>query len=182
MRQRLLTLPVRVALIVRRVWRRLPSRAEVQKGLTREGGLGMAPLQGRAQAITTRLDVLPAVVMGPLLPEVGRRVQAQPPPPLPHPRWAPVWQAFSRSALVDGSPLVARRKQTPGLRAGEGRVLGGTMRGMGQACSHRPLGQLSPADATAKDQRLAAASLAALPMGGCGSLRGDFSACGGLMT
>ena len=72
MRQRLLTLPVMVAIIVSLVWRRVPSIAEVQKVLTREGLLGMAPLQVSAQAITKRLDVLPAVVMGQLFTEVCR--------------------------------------------------------------------------------------------------------------
>src|SRR5438876_9138656 len=49
-RQRLLTLPVMVAIIVSLVWRRVPSIAEVQKILTREGLLGMAPLQVSSQA------------------------------------------------------------------------------------------------------------------------------------
>src|SRR5262245_64753615 len=61
MRQRLLTLPVMVAIIVSLVWRRVPSIAEVQKILTREGLLGMAPLQVSSLAINTRLVVLPAV-------------------------------------------------------------------------------------------------------------------------
>src|SRR5919197_2212179 len=42
MRQRLLTLPVLVALMVSLVWRRVPSSAEIQKGLAREGVLGVA--------------------------------------------------------------------------------------------------------------------------------------------
>src|SRR6266446_5980717 len=63
MRQRLLTLPVMVAIIVSLVWRRVPSIAEVQKVLIREGLLGMAPLQVSSQAITKRLDVLPVFVM-----------------------------------------------------------------------------------------------------------------------
>src|SRR3989454_6007709 len=46
MRQRLLTLPVIVAIMVSLVWRRGPSIAEVQKGLGPEGLLGMAPPQG----------------------------------------------------------------------------------------------------------------------------------------
>jgi hypothetical protein len=142
MRQRLLTLPVMVAIIVSLVWRRVPSIAEVQKVLTREGLLGMAPLQVSSQAITKRLDVLPAVVMGQLFTEVCLRVQAQPPPLLPHPRWAPVWEAFSLIALVDGSTLEALRKKTQVLRACEGLVLGGKMMVMVQAFSHRPLWQL----------------------------------------
>ena len=166
MRQRLLTLPVMVAIIVSLVWRRVPSIAEVQKVLTREGLLGMAPLQVSAQAITKRLDVLPAVVMGQLFTEVCTRVQAQPPPPLPHPRWAPVWEAFSLIALVDGSTLEALRKKTQVLRACEGLVLGGKMMVMVQAFSHRPLWQLYTEDAAANDKRFAAEIMAALPIGG----------------
>ena len=112
MRQRLLTLPVMVAIIVSLVWRRVPSVAEVQKVLTREGLLGMAPLQVSPQAITKRLDVLPAAVMGQLFTEVCTRVQAQPPPALPHPRWAPVRERFPLLAIVDGSTLEALRKKT----------------------------------------------------------------------
>ena len=165
-RQRLLTLPVMVAIIVSLVWRRVPSIAAVQQVLTRAGLVGMAPLQVSAQAIPKRLDVLPAVVIGQLLTAVWRRVPAQPPPPLPHPRWAPVWEAFALRALVDGAPLEALRTKTQVLRACAGLVLGGKMLGMVQACSHRPLWQLSTEDAAAHDQRGAAAIMAALPSGG----------------
>ena len=91
MRQRLLTLPVMVAIIVSLVWRRVPSVAEMQKVLAREGLLGVAPLWVSAQAITKRLDVLPAAVMGQLLVEVCTRLQAQPPPP-----WGQKTHAASR--------------------------------------------------------------------------------------
>src|SRR5256885_16642270 len=55
MRQRLLTLPVIVAIMVSLVWRRGPSAAEGEKGLAREGLLGRAPPEGSAPAITQRL-------------------------------------------------------------------------------------------------------------------------------
>src|SRR5919108_5877837 len=45
MRQRLLTLPVMVAIIVSLVWRRMPAVAEVHKVLAREGLLWVAPLR-----------------------------------------------------------------------------------------------------------------------------------------
>jgi hypothetical protein len=166
MRQRLLTLPVMVAIIVSLVWRRVPSIAAVQKVLPRAGLLGMAPLQVSSQAIPKRLDVLPAVGIGQRFTEVCMRGQAQPPPPLPHPRWAPVWEACSLIALVDGSPLEALRQKTQVLRACEGLVLGGKMRVMVQAFSHRPLWPLSTEEAAANDKRLTAAIMAALPMGG----------------
>jgi len=166
MRQRLLTLPVIVAIIVSLVWRRVPSIAEVQKVLTREGLLGVSPLQVSPQAITKRLDVLPAAVMGQLFAEVCTRVQAQSPPPLPHPRWAPVRERFPWLAIVDGSTLEALRKKTEVLRERTGLVLAGKMMVLVEAFSHRPLWQLYTEDAAANDKRFAAEILAALPVGG----------------
>jgi hypothetical protein len=166
MRQRLLTLPVIVAIIVSLGWRRMPSIAEVQRVLSREGVLGVAPLRVSAQAITKRLDVLPAAVMGQLFAEVCTRVQAQAPPPLPHPRWAPVREHFPLIALVDGSTLEALRKKTAVLRERTGLVLAGKMMVMVAAFSHCPLWQLYTEDAAANDKRFAAEILAALPVGG----------------
>ena len=139
MRHRLLTLPVMVALLVRLVWRRVPSVAEGQPVVTREGGLGMAPRQVSPPAITTRLDVLPAAVLGQLFTEGGERLQAPLPPPLPPPSWAAVWARFPVLAIVDGSTREGLRKKTPLLRPREGLVLAGKMRVRGEAFSHRPL-------------------------------------------
>jgi hypothetical protein len=165
-RQRLLTLPVMVAIIVSLVWRRGPSVAAMQKVLAREGLLGVAPLQVSAQAISKRLDVLPAAVMGQLLVEVCTRLQAQLPPPLPHPSWATVRAHFAPLAIVDGSTLEALRKKTEVLRQREGLVLAGKVMVMVEACSHRPLWQLYTEDAAANDKRFAVEILAALPVGG----------------
>jgi hypothetical protein len=166
MRQRLLTLPVMVAIIVSLVWRRLPAVAEVQRVLAREGLLGVAPLQVSAQAILKRLDVLPVTLMGQLFVEVCARLQAQAPPAAPHPRWAPVREHFPQIAIVDGSTLEALRKKTQVLQERGGLVLGGKMMVMVEAFSHRPLWQLYTEDAAANDKRFAAEILAALPVGG----------------
>ena len=166
MRQRLLTLPVLVAIIVSLVWRRVPSIAEVQKVLAREGLLGVAPLRVSPQAITKRLDVLPAAVMGQLFAEVCMRIQAQLPPPLPPPSWAPVREAFPCIALVDGSTLEALRKKTQLLRQQAGPVVAGKIMVMVEAFSHRPLWHLYTEEALANDKRFAADILTALPVGG----------------
>src|SRR6266851_6409203 len=105
------------------------------------------------QAITKRLAVLPAAVMGQLLAEVCARLQAQVPPTVPPPRWAPVRERFSVIALVDGSTLEALRKKTQVLREREGLVLGGKMMVMVEAFSHRPRWQLYTEDAAANDKR-----------------------------
>jgi hypothetical protein len=165
MRQRLLTLPVIVAIMVRLVWRWVPSIAEGQKVLARAGLLGRAPLQGSPQAITKRLAVLPAAVMGQLWVEVGARLQAQVPPTVPHPRWAPVRERLSVLALVEGATREALRKKTQVLREREGLGLGGKMMVMVEACSHSPRWQRYTEDATANDKRLATESMAAVPVG-----------------
>jgi hypothetical protein len=165
MRQCLLTLPVMVAILVSLVWRRVPSVAEVQKVLAREGLLGSAPLWVSSQAITKRLDVLPVAVMGQLFGEVCTRLHAQPLPALPHPRWAPVQAHFSLLAIVDGSTLEALRKKTPVLRERTGLVLAGKMMVMVEAFSHRPLWQLYTEDAAANNKRFPVAILEALPSG-----------------
>jgi hypothetical protein len=166
MRQRLLTLPVVVAIVVSLVWRRMPAVTEVQRVLAREGLWWVTPVRVSLPALTKRLDVLPAAVMGQLFAEVCARLQAQGPPALPPPHWAPVRDAFSRIALVDGSTLEALRKKTQVLRERQGLVLGGKMRVMVEAFSHRPLWQLYTADAAANDKRFAAEIMAALPIGG----------------
>ena len=166
MRQRLLTLPVMVAIVVSLVWRRMPAVTEVQRVLAREGLLWVTPVRVSLPALTKRLDVLPAAVMGQLFAEVCARLQAQAPPALPHPRWAPVRDAFSLIAIVDGSTLEALRKKTQVLRERQGLVLGGKMMVMVEAFSHRPLWQLYTDDAAANDKRFAAEIMAALPIGG----------------
>src|SRR5207302_1101367 len=85
---------------------------------------------------------------------------AAPAPPLPPPRWAPGWASCAGGALGDGAPLAARRQKTPVWRAGAGRVRGGTRRGLGPTCSHRPRWPRAPAEAAAPDQRGAADRLA----------------------
>jgi hypothetical protein len=166
MRQRLLTLPVIVAIIVSLVWRRVPSIAAVQKVLARAGLLGVAPLQVSPQAIIKRLDVLPAAVMEQLFAEVCARLHAPAPPALPHPSWETVRPHFPRLVIVDGSTLEALRKKTQVLREHAGVVLGGKMMVMVEAFSHPPWWQLYTDDAAANAKRLAAELLAALPVGG----------------
>jgi hypothetical protein len=101
-RQRLLTLPVMVAILVSLGWRRVPSLAEVQQVLAREGVWGRVPLRGSSQALPKRLGVRPAAVMGQRCGEVCTRLHAQTPPTRPPPRWAPEQDHGSRLALVDG--------------------------------------------------------------------------------
>jgi hypothetical protein len=167
LRARLLTLPVMVAIIVSLVWRRLGAVAEVQRVLAREGLLWVQPLQVSEQAITKRLDTLPAAALGELFAEVCARLQAQPLPTWPGlEEWAQVRAHFAQIALLDGSTLEALRKKTQALRGREGTVLAGRMMVMVEAFSQRPLWHLYTEDAAANDKRFAPQILAAVPGGG----------------
>ena len=167
LRQRLLTLPVMVAIVVSLVWRRIGAVAEVGRVLAREGLLWVKPLKVSEQAIAKRLDTLPAQTMQQLFEEVCARLQAQPPAHLPgQEAWARVRQHFALLAIVDGATLEALRKKTQALRAVEGPVLAGRIMVMVEAFSVRPLWQLYTEDAAANDKRFAAPILAALPQGG----------------
>ncbi|MGH7393937.1 MAG: IS4 family transposase, partial [Candidatus Rokuibacteriota bacterium] len=143
-----------------------PAVAEVHKVLAREGLWWVTPLRVSPQALSKRLDALPAAVLGQRFTEVWTRVQTQGPPAVPHSSWVPVQQHFPVIALVDGSTLEALRKKTQVLRQRQGVVLGGRMMVMVEAFSHRPLWQLYTDDTAANDKRFATAIMAALPPGG----------------
>src|SRR5262249_60466182 len=137
-RQRLLTLPVIVAMMGRVGWRRGPSIAEVQQVLGREGLLGMAPRHVSPQAIPKRRAVLPAAVLGQRLAAGGARLQAQVPPTVPPPGGAPVRERLSWIALGDGSTREAPRNKTQVLRARAGLGRGGKRPARGGGGRHPP--------------------------------------------
>jgi len=167
LRARLLTLPVMVAIIVSLVWRRLGAVAEVRRVLAREGVLWVKPLEVSEQAITKRLETLPAAAMGELFAEVCGRLQAQPPPSWPGlEEWASVRAHFPLIALADGTTLEALRKKTQALQAVDGLALAGRVMMIVEAFSHRPVWQLYTEDAAANDKRFTTEILAAVPPGG----------------
>ena len=59
-RERILTLPVMVALLLALIWRQIPSVSTLLQALTRERLLWVPPLQVSQQAVSERLTVLPA--------------------------------------------------------------------------------------------------------------------------
>ena len=167
LRARILTLPVMVALVVSLVWRRLGSIAEVHRVLVQDGLLWVSPLQVSEQAIAKRLDTLPATALAEVFTDVSARLQAQPPPQLPHlEKWAEVQARFAQIAMVDGSTLEALRKKTATLQVQPGLVLAGRMMVMVEAFTHRPLWHRYTEDAAANDKRFGAEILAVVPAGG----------------
>ena len=165
MRARLLTLPVLMAVVLSLVFRRLPSLAEAQRILEREGLLWVSPLRVSQQAINRRLDTMPAPVVGQLFSEVCQRLKAAAPQPLPE-RWQHLASRFSTVLVVDGSTLEALRKKTEELKGQEGTALGGKGLIMVELFGLRPVWEAYTEDWRANEKRFAEAMLAETPLAG----------------
>jgi hypothetical protein len=130
LRQRILTLPVMVALMLTMVWRQVPSLSELVRVLGRETLLWLeAPLPVSQQAVDQRVRTLPADLFATLceriLPAVQTRARqrSRPLPPL----LRRVQRSFPRIWAVDASTLEELFKKIGALRGREETVLGGTM-------------------------------------------------------
>src|SRR5947209_4112930 len=117
LRERVLTLPVMVALVVTMLWRQIPAGCELVRLLSTEGFLWISPLQVSEQALSQRLRVFPAVlfqrVLEAVLPVMLARAQARQ-RPLPAPlAWAR--ERYPAVLAADGSTLDALIRKV-GLR------------------------------------------------------------------
>lgn len=165
MRARILTLPVMMAVVLSMVFRRLPSLAEAQRILEREGLLWVSPLKVSQQAINRRLDTMPAHLVGQLFSEVCQSLKAMPPKPLAD-RWKHLLGKFSSVLAVDGSTLEELRKKTEELKGREGSALGGKMLVMVELFGLRPVWETYTEDFHANEKRFSDAILAEVAEGG----------------
>lgn len=118
LRERVLTFPVMVALVVTMLWRQIPAGAELVRLLVTEGFLWVSPTQVTEQALSERLRVFPAVlfqrVLEAVLPVMLARAQARQ-RPLPAPlAWAR--ERYSVVLAADGSTLDALVRKVGLLR------------------------------------------------------------------
>ena len=107
LRQRTLTLPVMMALLLSAVWRQIASVSELVRLVHEEAVLWEEPKRVSQQALSERLNTLPAVlflnVLNQLLPQMQQRWEARKRPLPPEIAWV---QARYRACLiVDGSTL-----------------------------------------------------------------------------
>ena len=118
LRERVLTLPVMVALVVTMLWRQIPAGCELVRLLATEGFLWISPLPVSEQALSQRLRVFPAVlfqrVLEAVLPVMLARAQARQ-RPLPAPlAWAR--ERYPAVLAADGSTLDALIRKVGLLR------------------------------------------------------------------
>jgi hypothetical protein len=103
LRERLLTLPVMMAVVVSLVYRRIPSLSEVLRVLEVEGLLWVKPLKVTKQALSKRLATLPAQLFAQLFEQVIDRMQATQANLPVAVGWESVRHKFTAVWIADGS-------------------------------------------------------------------------------
>jgi hypothetical protein len=167
LRERTLTLPVMVALVVSLIWRQIGSVSELARVVSREGLLWAPPVPISQQALSQRLRGLPAglfaEVLTGLLPVLQARWhERQRPLPLEL-AWAR--DHYPAVLAVDGSTLDALLRRVGLLRDRPDQPLAGRMTALLDLCSHLPRQIWYEPDAQAHDQRSWPSIQAAVPAG-----------------
>lgn len=164
LRQRVLTLPVLVALVLRQ---QVGAVSTLLRQLTERGVLWTGRVQVSQQALSQRLRVFPAVlfeqVLLSLLPPLQARWQDRSRPLPPELAWAQT--RFSAVLAADGSTLDALMRKVGLLRERADTPLAGRMLGLLDLCSRLPRALWYEEDPAAHDQRAWPRILAALPVG-----------------
>jgi hypothetical protein len=167
LRERVLTLPVMVALVVSMIWRQIGSVATLLRLLNTEGFLWSAPIVVSEQALSQRLRVFPAElfqrVLLAVLPQMAARWQERQRPVPPELAWAQ--QHYPAVLTVDGSTLDALLRKVGLLRDRADQPLAGRMAAVLDLCARLPRTIWYEPNAQAHDQRWWPTLLAALPTG-----------------
>lgn len=155
LRERVLNLPVMVALVLSMVWRQIGTVSELVKMLRTEGLLWAEPCQASQQALSERLRTFPAVlflrVLLTVLPLMEERWKSRQRPLPPEIAWA---QAHYTQVLIqDGSTLDALLRKVGLLRDADTNPLAGRMTALLDLCSRLPRRIWYEEDAQAHDQQ-----------------------------
>ncbi|GAB4341424.1 MAG: hypothetical protein Fur0042_02800 [Cyanophyceae cyanobacterium] len=164
LRDRLLTLPVMVAIVLGLVYRQLPSLSDLRRLLERERLLWVEPMKISVEALSKRLRVLPASLFRQLLVEVQEQLPRC--PTVSAPPWAGGLDQFTAWWIADGSTLEELRRTLKIERTHESAVLGGRMMAVVDAFTHHPVEILYTPDEKANDKRFDAQLLERLPENG----------------
>jgi Transposase DDE domain len=167
LRERVLSLPVMVALVLSMIWRQIGSVTTLTQLLHHEGLLWTAPVRVSQQALSLRLRVFPAAlfrqVLDDLLPPMQARWQERQRPLPPELAWAR--DRFTAVLAADGSTLDALLRKVGLLRDREDTPLAGRMTALLDVCSRLPRRLWYESDAQAHDQRAWPDLLAAVSAG-----------------
>ena len=167
LRERTLTLPVMMALLLSAVWRQIAAVNELARLIRNEAVLWEEPKRVSQQALAERFNTLPAIlflnVLNLLLPLMQQRWQERERPLPPEIAWAQAH--FTACLIVDGSTLDALIRKVGLLNDLESHPLAGKMTALLHLGSQLPNKIWFDAKATNHDQSFWATIIAHLPAG-----------------
>jgi hypothetical protein len=157
LRERILNLPVMVAMILTLIWRQVPSASELVRMVARDALLWTPPLEVSQKAFSLRLGSLPDSLFKQVLLDLLARLQdralahSRPYPPVV----AKALRHFERLWIIDGSTLEALFRRVGPLRDKAGdegvKVLGGKLFGLLDLASKLPVNLWHDADPQRSD-------------------------------
>lgn len=166
LRSRILTLPVMAAIVLSLVYRQIHYLTDVLRCLEVEGLLWVEAMSVSRQALSQRLESLPAQLFIKLFEQVVERLAAKKNPTEISPMWASVASSFGAVWIADASTLEAVKKHLGQLQEKTGAVLGGKMLMVVEAFSHRPVAAFFDADAKRNETKWWQELQMRLPVGG----------------
>lgn len=164
MRERVLTLPVMVAVVLSLVYRQINGLSELLRVLQQEDLLWVKPFRVSVEAVSKRLRVLPVSLFSELF--EGLMPQLHGSSQVSSQVWQPLRANFSAIWIADGSTLEELRRQLKVLRDEPKTVLGGKMMAVVELLTHRPLKLAYHPNPKANDKTFDHWLLEQLPVGG----------------
>ena len=158
-RNRLLGLPVMIALILALIWRRIPGVCTLQRMFARERILWTTPTTVSQPALSERFLTFPAVILERVLYRVLARLperQAARTRPLP-PHLEAIQARFAAAYAVDGTTLEALFRKLDTLRGAPEAPLAGHLAAAVDLMSHQPVKLWWADDPATNDKALAPA-------------------------
>lgn len=155
LRERVLTLPIMVALVLSMIWRQIGQVTELVRLMQKEGLLWAEPRRVSQQALSDRFRTFPAelfqCVLLAVLPVMHTRWKERQRPLPPEIAWAQAH--YTQVVIADGSTLDALLRKVGLLREALVNPLAGRMTALLDLCSRLPLHVWYEEDAQAHDQR-----------------------------
>ena len=164
-RDRLLTLPVMLAVVLGLIYRRIAGLAEASRVLWEEGLLWVEPMAVTRQALSKRLMDLPVRYFATIFEQVIKHLQTRPHPPSSLRGWVELNQHFEAIWIADGSTLEELRRKLKILK-GTGTLLAGRMMVIVELLTHRPVAIWYTEQFTANDKQWLTQLVQRLPIGG----------------
>ena len=167
LRERILTLPIMVALVLAMIWQQMSGVSELVRTVSNQMLLWVPPIKIRQQALSERLRTLPSDlflrVLLAILPQLHARWDERQRPLPPEIAWAQA--LYSQVAIVDGSTLDALLRKVGLLQDALVNPLAGRMTALLDLCSRLPFQIWYDDDPQGHDQRFWPQIMAALQKG-----------------